>query len=190
MNYNTYKYSTRINFISFLIFLFFLSSCEGVGSSGNSGNSGSSVDFSGTYALDGVKCYDSSLTVTTEASFSLPTTDILTISGNSFTESQTSGPCSFTTSGNIEFYKDNTMNLSNMTVNSDISGGSCSFTATLTGSSTITPITNSVTYTANQSLPSLTKAAWIYNSSTKSIGLSCDYVDTAGGYCFVVYKKQ
>ena len=188
----------KINFISLLIFSIFFSSCGGRegtrdsgGSGGSGGNSVSGIDFSGTYKQYDVECFDSSLTtLTNQTTFSLPTTDTMVISGNSFTETLISGSCSVTLSGNIVITSSNAtgLNTSNVVVTS-ATGGSCTINTTI-NSALITPSISNIKYKTNDSVSSITNGAYIWDSSNNLFGLNSSYSDGAGGYCFTVFQKQ
>lgn len=169
--------------ISFLIFAI---ACAKGG--GGSSSSVIGTDVSGTYMFDDVECYNASLTTLTNAStYTGAYSDTVTISGNSFSEVSTAGSCTINDSGSI-VVNSNGLSLSGIKITSATSG-SCTQTLTLNNAN-ISPNSVSTTYSTNQSLSNITNATYLWNPTTKALGILSTYADGGGGYCFLVYLKQ
>ena len=170
-----------------LIFL----GCSHSKSSNNSASSTPQLNatYSGTYNTNDIICYNSSLTQITAASpISNGYTEVLTISGNTYSSITTASGCTATTSGNITFTSNYTLDISNETVNS-ATNGTCAATMTLANSN-ISPTTMSITYTTGENFGSKNSIPFIYNQSAGIFEMLSVFTDSSGGYCFMVLSKQ
>lgn len=178
----------KFKFFEITLTIFFITTSSCSKSGGGSGSSITGLDFSGTYMSSSVQCTDSSLATTTHATtYSGVNTGTLTVSGNSYTGTSTVGSCSINYSGSISI-TDAGMSLSGRTVTS-ATGGACTQSSVLNGTS-ITPVTINTAYSTNQTLSNITNVPYIWNATTKLLGLLSIYTDGGGGYCFVVLQKQ
>lgn len=172
-----------ILFLSLFIFI----SCSKSSDSSGSGVTG--VDMSGTYNLKGVECYNASLsTLTSSATYNSGYTDVVTITGNSFTETSTTSNCVVSYSSNIVFKDANKMDMTSYKVSS-ATNNSCSQTSSFSSSS-ITPSSKTTVYTTGETFSDTKDAVYIYNSANKVVGILSTFSDGSGGYCFIIYQKQ
>lgn len=181
-----------------LILILAILSLTACGSSGGGGSSDSPAtasikgqDFSGTYMLRNLQCYDKTLTTLTNSANFQGTvtsyTDQIVVVGNSFTETFGANGCSVVDTGSI-VVSSSGISVSNVNVTSPTSG-SCTVTYSLNNPK-ISPSSNSQTYSSGQVLPSFTNASYVWQASTKSLGLLSTFTDGTGGYCFMVYSQQ
>jgi hypothetical protein len=142
--------------------------------------------MSGTYMNNNVQCFNSAGTTLTHATtYSGSYSDIIVVNGNSLTETTTSGACTVVQTGRI-VVSGNELSLSNGVVTS-ATGGSCTLTETLNGS-TITPTTQSFTLTTGQAISNATNVPFF--SSGAAFGILSIFTDGSGGNCFIVLTKQ
>lgn len=145
-------------------------------------------DYSGTYALSGVECYNSALSALTNvATVTNGFSESVVISGNSLTATDTQGACTVVFTGDIVF-SSSTLSLTNRKVAS-ATGGACSLTLTLSAGA-ITPNSSTTAYNPSSALTSLTNALYIRSETTGAVWLPSVHTDGAGGYCFLKYIKQ
>lgn len=173
---------------------------------GNSGSSGSTsaattvegADYSGSYRLAGVECYNSSLsTLTASATLgSGSSTGTLTITGNTLKSKSTSQTgCISTTNAKIVFTaKSSTIGTVAITGQSTTTSteASCPYTYSLSAVSggTITPSSFSTSVTHNGT-PSDVNADYVRNSSNSAVGLLSvlQVSGSSSDLCFLVYQK-
>lgn len=146
------------------------------------------IDMSGNYTLKGVECYNSSLsTLTSSATYNTGYSDIVTISGNNFSETTSTSTCTVSYSANIVFKDSNKMDITSYKVTS-ATNGSCSQTSSISGSS-ITPNSKTTSYSTGQTYTDTKDAVYVYNSTSKSVGILSTFSDGNGGYCFIIFQK-
>lgn len=159
-----------------------LVACSGGGSSG-SGASVTGINLTGSYSLNNVECYSSDLSTMTSSYPVTGMTSTVVVSGNSSTTTYTSGSCVVTIQGNIAAVSSLTMNLTNRVVTS-ATGGSCTVNVSVGG------VSDSQTFSANQTIADRTNVTYVYNTNTNKFGLLNTLSDGVGAYCFYVYQKQ
>ncbi|GEM_PF-3512578 len=172
-----------------LVLLLSLTGCNKSSDSPSATAAVEGIDYSGTYSLKGVECYNSSLTtLTNSATWGAGYSDVVTLTGNTLTEVATYGSCTVNYTGKVVVLDSLKMNITGLKISS-VTGGSCSQTKTLSNPS-ITPSASTNTYSTGQSLSDTIGAIYIYNSTSKVIGLLSTYSDGSGGYCFITYTRQ
>lgn len=174
-----------------------LMACSGEDAPGNSPAAVEGADYSGTYSLAGVECYNSAGTAQTAAADFTGSTsaETITVSGNSATIKDTSGSCVGTETAKLVFTASDpsygTFALSNRSTSTS-TGGTCSFGYTLNALSggAITPSSFNNTFYQG-AMPSPFSASYIRNSTTGTIGLFTvlQVSGSSTDLCFLVYLR-
>jgi hypothetical protein len=191
------------NTILFLTLAFLISGCSGSGEGSSSTAEVRSpvivpiegTDYSGTYKLTDMQCYDPATSVFSAFAVLSPSsqTSIVTIEGNSATEVDTSSGCVITLKQKVVFNDStNQMTVSDILASTS-TGSSCNQTYNIVMHSgpAISPNILSLTVNHNQSLSggtydfvgSPSAGFWILNSNYSVTGKPNDL-------CFLKYTKQ
>lgn len=172
----------KIVLVSFLFF----SCAKSSDSAPASGVSG--IDFSGTWNLTGVHCFNTALSgTTTTATITNGFTESMVVTGNSFVTTSTISGCTVQVTGNI-VGGETGMNFDSRKV-LIASGGTCGLNMALSGG--ITPSNTLVMYTTNQVLTNYTNAKYYYNTISKSLGVPTNHTNGSGSdTCLLMYSKQ
>lgn len=174
-----------------MIFALFCCGCSGGGGSSPAANSVQGTDLSGVYSLAGVGCYNlnSPGAATHSAAFS-DAHETITIAGNSYTSSSTSGGCTITGSAGVVFNSSsNQATFTNWLVNT-ATGGSCTYNYTEIGNS-ITPTSLAVTQSSGQVIGNKTDSYLLTSSPSGIAILTTAFSDGVGSdTCFLVFNKQ
>lgn len=147
------------------------------------------INMSGTYTLSRVQCYNSSLTVNTNnANYSAGLQSTVTVSGNSMTVVGTQGSCRVEQTGRVVFTTENLVTVTSRVVTS-ATNGECQIDSSLDNTN-ISPSNRTTVYKTGEALQSFSDVVYIYEASSKKLGLLTTYTDSSNGYCFEVYDKQ
>jgi hypothetical protein len=184
--------------IAALSALFIFQNCSApqsqVGNADSSGSSNSSatvgLDYSGTWALNRLDCYDSTMTKVVNTAAFDNLSETLTIAGNQLKRTITQNSCAVVANLGVVF-QTSFVRVTNEVVAS-ASGGNCVVNYSLS-SSQVTPMTSAVTYaTSEKVLPA--ERGFFYFASVKGgiqeLALIGDYSDTQRNYCMKVYRKN
>lgn len=182
--------------VSVAILLIVYQNCSGSGGGSTTNNNQSAavtgLDYSGTYKLNGVACYNRDLkTLTTSAAVS-GSNETITISGNSYSSNTISGNCNSASQGTIKFVDSSTLNLTSIKTTS-ATGGSCTLSLNLSQApaNTIIPTGLSQTVTANETKADVVGASYIRNDSNGMIGLLSTFRNSANSedICLMIYAR-
>jgi len=176
-----------------LVSMVLTSGCQKSDSGGSGGGSATAaaaiqgIDFSGTYILNKIECYNSALNLTNGSTFTGNFTDSVVVTGNTYVATTAEGNCTVTTTGNIIVNSDG-LTISNIQV-TNATGGSCTIIETLTNTN-ISPNALNTTYTLNEVIAGVTNQPYIWNANAKVFGIPSIFTDGgAGDVCFEVLTK-
>lgn len=149
-----------------------------------------SLNLTGTWNFLNVQCYDPTLSSNrTAANTTSGYTEQIVISNGQYTSTVTQGGCTVQFTGNISADSSSGLTLTNRRISSATAGG-CSITMNINNAGII-PLTNTVTYMANNFQNDLTNTTFYSNGTATAIGLPTSYTDQfPGDLCFFMYQKQ